>query len=671
MQETQPQPALAIVKVSPLLRWGLLAAVALTVVLAYWPILFNGFVDFDDNAYITVNTQVRKGLTLETIGWAFTSINVSNWHPLTMLSHLLDVTLFGLQPMGHHAVSLVLAAINAVLLVVVLERLTGSFYRSLCVGLIFAAHPIHVESIAWAASRKDLLSVFFVLLAINAYVKWTARPTPRGYALLLLLFVLALMSKPTVITLPAVLLLLDFWPLKRTGVEEGADFDAAVKAYVRAFPRLVKEKLGLLAVSALFSVVVFLAQRTGGAVVEVEAMPLHARLLNAVVSYARYLKKMILPDDLVFLYHHPVWWPAWIVILSAVLLVALTLAVAAVARKTDRRYLPVGWLWFLGTMIPMIGLVQVGVQSMADRYAYFTFIGLYIIVVWATADLAVRWRLPRAAMGAGVAAVVLVLGVMANLQARHWYDSVTLFSHHLAVAGSHPHVENNLGVIYTRREQPDLAIEHFEKALALRSDSAEIYVNYAKALIKLNRLSEAQDAYQKAVELDPSQAIAWLRLGMIQAGMGRVSEAEKTYQQFAKARPDLAEPFYYLGQIHEHRGDLSQADSYYRQAIAANPRYLGAYESLGNLLAQNGDSVGANAVFAKAEPLLREAIAANPTDADAHNLLGTILAQKGDIAEAEKLFARAVELAPENQQAQGNLARARAILMGLPAAGGK
>lgn len=659
MQETPAQPLLSSVKPSTGARWCLLAAVALTVVLVYWPILSNGFVDFDDNSYITVNKHVQKGLTPETFIWAFTSINVANWHPVTMLSLLLDVTVFGMQPAGHHAVSLVLAAANAVLLVVVLERLTGSFYRSLCVGFIFAAHPMHVESIAWASSRKDLLSLFFALLTIYAYAGWTARRNGWRHAAVLVLFLLALMSKPTVITLPAVLLLLDFWPLRRAG---GEGFDGAVKAYIRAVPGLLKEKLGLVATSAVFSVVVFFVQRAGGAVVEVEQAPLNMRLLNAVVSYARYLKKLVWPDDLVFLYHHPGWWPIWMALLSAAVLAGLTAAMIWVARACDRRYLPVGWFWFLGTMVPMIGLVQVGVQSMADRYAYFTFIGLYIVIVWGVADLAQRARMPRAALTAGAGVAVIALGVAAHRQARVWHDSITLFTHHLRVAGSHPHVENNLGVLYTRGDQPQLAVEHFEKSLSLKPGSAEVYINYAKALLKLNRVSDALAAYQKAVALDSSQALAWLRIGMIQAAAGRGDEAEKTYEAFAKACPELGEPDFYLGQLREQQGDVGQAEALYRKAGQKNPRFVAAHEALGNLLIQKGDMSGADAAFAKAEPLYREAIAANPQDAEAYNSLGTILAQKGDIAGAEKLFAKAVELAPENRLAQENLVRARGIL---------
>jgi protein O-mannosyl-transferase len=668
MQETQAQIAPICVKPSPRARWCTLAAVAFTVVLAYWPMLLNGFVDFDDNLYITANKQVAKGLNTETFLWAFSSINVSNWHPVTMLSHLLDVTLFGMNPVGHHAVSLVLAALNAVLLVLVLERLTGSFYRSLCVGLLFAAHPIHVESIAWASSRKDLLSLFFALLTVYTYAGWTRQKSARGQALMAVFFVLALLSKPSVITLPAVLLLLDFWPLNRAGA--GPGFDGAVKAYVRALPGLVKEKAGLLAVSVTFAVVVFLVQRAGGAVAQTQDVPLGARALNAVVSYARYLKKLAWPDDLIFLYHHPVWWPTGIVLLSAALLAGVSMALIAQARESDRRYLAMGWLWFLGAMVPMIGLVQVGAQAMADRYAYFSFIGLYIVVVWGASDLLAWKKAPRALVVGAMFAVTACLAWVTHVQTQYWHDSITLFNRAVAVGGSHPHIENNMGVIYLRRNEPAPAAAHFEKALAGQTRDARIYINYAKALVQLNQLSSAKAAYQKAVEIDPSQAIAWLRLGMIQVGTGRVAEAEETYRGFAKARPDLAEPFYYLGQIHEHRGDVSQADGFYRQAISANPRYLGAYESLGDLLVRNGDSAGADVVFSKAEPLLREAIAANPADAAAHNMLGTVLAQRGDIAGAEKLFARAAELAPENQDARANLARVRGIL-GTAAAGGK
>ncbi len=645
-------------------RWALLAGVVAVVLAGYWPILFNSFVDFDDNFYITANKEVMKGLTPETFLWAFKSINVSNWHPVTMLSHLLDVSLFGMAPGGHHGVGLVLAAMNAVLLVLVFERLTGNFYRSLCVGLLFAAHPIHVESIAWASSRKDLLSLFFALLTIHAYVRWVAAPTAGRYALMLTYFALGLMSKPSVITLPAVLLLLDFWPLNRSGAGPEEGFDAGVKAYVKKLPGLVWEKAGLLAISVVFSVVVFLVQRSAGSVAQVENMPIGARVLNTPVAYALYLKKLVWPDDLVFLYPHPVWRPLWVVVLSCVVLVAVTVLVVMIARKTDRRYLPVGWLWFLGAMIPMIGLVQVGAQSMADRYAYFTFIGLYIAMVWGAADLVARFKNARLWVTGAFVTVLAGLVWTTHAQARYWHDSVTLFNRHQAVAGFHAHIENNMGVIYLRKGEPALALGYFERVIKAEPGNAEVYLNYARALVMLKRYDEAETVYRKTVSLDPSQAVAWLRLGLIASGTGRVDEAEKIYAAFAKARPDLAEPFFYLGQIREQKGDAAQAQALYREAIQKNPRFVAGYEALGELLEQKGDHAGAGEMFARAEPIYREAIAVNSADADAYNGLGRALAQKGDIRGAEAMFAKAVELAPGNTLAQTNLARARAILGG-------
>jgi hypothetical protein len=420
---------------SPLVLGGVLA---LLTVLAFLPSLGNGYVLLDDPLYVTGNAKVRQGITGEGLAWALTANVANNWHPLTMLSHMVDVEVFGLAPAGHHLTSLLLHLANVLLLFEALRRMTGAVFRSALVAAVFAVHPTRVESVAWIAERKDVLSGLFWMLALLAYLYYARRPSPGRYLLAGLSMALGLAAKPMLVTLPCVLLLLDLWPLGRRGLG-----------------RLILEKIPLFALSAASSVVTLHYQKASLA--PLEALPWDLRLSNAAVSYVTYLGKAFLPRDLAVFYPFPAQIPLWQALGSAALIIVLTGLAAWRIRKSP--WLLVGWLWFLGTLVPVIGLVQVGRQAMADRYTYLPFAGLFLAMVWGLAELVAQRAVLRRALGVVAVLAVLILTAMTRSQARHWADSVTLFRHALAVTGDNDLARIGLAkALAARREEEGNAV---------------------------------------------------------------------------------------------------------------------------------------------------------------------------------------------------------------------
>ena len=428
----------------------LFAALALLTLLAWLPTFGNGFVNLDDGLYVTGNPWVLRGLTREGLAWALTANVANNWHPLTLLSHMLDVQLFGLSPAGHHGTSLLLHTANVLLLFAVLRGMTGALGRSAMVAALFAVHPTHVESVAWVAERKDVLSALFWILALGAWTAWTRRPSTGRYLLVMVLMILGLASKPMVVTLPFALLLLDAWPLERLRL---------------GWKRLILEKLPLLALSGVSSLVTLRYQRTS--MVSLEILPWTFRLANAAVSYAAYLGKTLLPRHLAVFYPIPLEIPAWKVAGAAALLLAITAFSLWRARRSP--WLLTGWLWFLGTLVPVIGIIQVGRQAMADRYLYIPSIGLFLAIVWGTAELVKR----RAVLAVAAGVVVLALAVGTWAQAGTWRDSATLYRHALAVTRGNYVAHVGLAKALTVREDWDGAAEQYRAALALRPEFRE------------------------------------------------------------------------------------------------------------------------------------------------------------------------------------------------------
>jgi Tfp pilus assembly protein PilF len=474
------------------------AALVVVTIAAFEPARLNGFIGFDDDVYVTENTHVLAGITLKSVLWAFTTPYASNWHPLTWLSHMLDCELFGLNPLGHHLTNLLFHIANTLLLFWVLKRMTGAIWQSAFVAAAFALHPQHVESVAWVAERKDLLSGFFWMLTIAAYIRYAERPCVGGYLLVVLAFCLGLMAKPMVVTLPFVLLLLDYWPLERFQWKK--------------LCLLVCEKIPLFLLAAVSSLITFVVQQRTGAMVQAENLPSYVRVANALVSYISYITKMIYPTGLAVFYPHPLRSPPlWQPLICLFIMLIVSIAVIYLAR----RYLLVGWLWYLGTLVPVIGLVQVGGQAMADRYTYIPLIGIFMMVAWGLPELLSKWRYRRFVFSAASVLVFAILLLCTRRQIRLWQNDFTLFSHAIAVTENNATMHNNLGVAFQAQGKFDEAIAHYRQALKIYPDYANAHNNLALALQSEGRIDEAINHYLCSLRLGPDPTplnnLAWLR----------------------------------------------------------------------------------------------------------------------------------------------------------------
>ena len=517
------------------------------VLLVYWQVGDHEFINYDDNVYITDNAQVQKGLTSKGIIWAFTTSHTGNWHPLTWISHMLDCELYGLNPRGHHLTNVLLHMANAILLFVVLRWMTGAIWRSGLVAALFALHPLHVESVAWAAERKDVLSTFFWLLTMVAYVHYVNRPGGKRYLLVLVTFFLGLMAKPMLVTLPFVLLLLDYWPLNRfkpravTGSveDQSLGFQSSGDDKLPIL-KAVMEKTPLFLMSLFSCVVTVMAQQEAGAISTLEIVPFKLRIANGLVSFVAYMGKMIWPQDLAVFYPHPIsdlqiWKP---VAAGLFLLIVSTVALWVAQRC---RYVLVGWLWYLGTLVPVIGLVQVGEQAMADRYTYVPLIGLFIVVVWGFADLVKGWRSRRWVVS--VSAAVMVLALMAGswLQVAHWKSSVKLFKHALDATSNNYVAHYNLGNALALQGKLTGATSHYNKALQINPDHAEAHLNLAVGLDRQGKHQEAIQHYAEVLRISPHDAQSHNNLGVALAEQGRLKEAVAHFTEALRIDPNFKE----------------------------------------------------------------------------------------------------------------------------------
>ncbi|MDY7095604.1 MAG: tetratricopeptide repeat protein [Acidobacteriota bacterium] len=593
----------------PILRALSLFLLIAAAVWVYWPALDFGTVNFDDPDYLEDNPVVLEGLTVEGLGWAFTTGHASNWHPLTWLSHMLDVELFGTAWGAHHGVNVALHVVSTLLLFLFWWRATGGWWRAVTVAALFALHPLHVESVAWLSERKDVLSGLLAWSMLLAYLGWARKPGAGRYALLLGVFAAGLMAKPMLVTLPCVLLLLDLWPLGRLSFEEEERLSLRFVA-ARVWPR-VWEKLPLFALAAASAGVTVVVQRAGGTVSTLGNVPFLERLANALVTYAAYLGQMLWPVDLAALYPHPGMPSAGAILLAALVLGGISVGVAW--RWRSQPFLLTGWLWYLGMLVPVVGLVQVGGQARADRYTYLPLVGVFVMVVWFV-EVGGGSRLLGRLEGSGrtlaersTAVAVLVLLAACSLQARQqvlvWQDSETLFRHALAVTDdnylmanflgitlmedgaleeaeeslrqaveirpSFAEAHNNLGILAQRRGDMAQAAEHFRTAIGYDPEHADAHNNLANALGDLGRPQEALAHYRRALELEPDNASAEHNLGLTLAQAGRPTEAVEHFRaalrldpQLLAARGDLANALFQLGR-------LPEAVEEYRQALSA------------------------------------------------------------------------------------------------------
>ncbi|HWR98066.1 MAG TPA: tetratricopeptide repeat protein [Candidatus Methanoperedens sp.] len=561
---------------------GRLLALLLIAALSAAPYLARGglrtFTQLDDSAYVPDNGIVLRGLGVEGVRWAFTTFHMGNWHPLTWLSHLFAATLFGADAWWHHQWNVLFHALNAALLFVALGRLTGSPWRSALVAALFGVHPLHVESVAWVAEHKDVLSGFFFMLVLLAYERHARRPGARRLAVVTLLLAAGLMAKPMLVTVPFVLLLLDFWPLGRLRGSGGVGGIALRSALL--------EKLPLFALALGSSVVTYLAQQAGGAVVSAGKLPVPYRAANAVVSYGEYLRTALWPWPLAVFYPYPGAQPWWRVAAAAAVLVAASAGVAALRR---RGYLAAGWFWFVGMLVPVIGLVQVGNQARADRYMYLPLAGLLVAGVWGGADLA--WRRRGAAAGAA-AALVVALAALCAVQADFWRDSETLFRHTLAVSGESGIIRNNLGTALFRAGRKEEAVEHFREAVHGNPGSLLFRTNLVTTLAEVGRREEALAHYREGLRLNPGAVAARESFAIALLEAGRPEEAIGELRALLETAPS-APAYTNLGSALALAGRAGESEEAFRAALSLDPAYVGAHLGAAVACAGRGDFPGA------------------------------------------------------------------------------
>jgi len=607
-------------------------ALLLATFAVYAPVRHFDFVNFDDPEFVSGDNHAREGLTRDSLRWAFTSGESANWFPVTRLSHLLDVQLFGMQSGPHHVTSVLFHALAALCLFAFLQQATGARWPSAFVAFLFALHPLHVESVAWVAERKDVLCAFFWFLTLWAYVRYTRRPATARYLLVLLPFCLGLMAKPMIVTLPLLLLLLDVWPLRR---------------------RLALwEKLPFFALAAGSAIATYLVQQNSGAVGALAQYPLGLRVENALVSYVVYAAKMFWPTRLAVFYPYPPEIPAWQSALAATVLVGISFLV--VRSWKARPYLAVGWLWYLVTLAPVIGLVQVGAQARADRYMYVPMAGLTIMLAWGAADLL---RRPAAVLAA---AACLACAVVAGAQVQHWRNSESLFEHALAVTEGNYVAHNNLGSALSEIPGglPD-AIAHYQAALRIWPDYAEAHNNLGSALAQMpGHLPGAIAEFTAALRVKPdfpqahrNLAAAHLNLGtLLLRTPGRLPDAIAEYQAALRLDPHLAEAHNNLGSaLAQIPGRLPEAIAEYQAALQSDPNFAKAHNNLANTLAQ----IPGRLPDAITE--YRAALRVNPAYAEAHYNLAVTLAEAGRIPEAISEYEATLRLQPGSATAHYNL----------------
>lgn len=529
------------------------------------------FLSMDDENYLHRNPRIQRGLTWDGAAWAFRSDMDAGWIPLTWLSRMADVSLFGMDAGRHHLVNVLFHLLNTLLLFLVLRGMTGKAWESGTVAALFAVHPLHVESVAWVIERKDVLAGFFWMLALGAYARYAARPGIARYGLVFFFFVLGLMSKPIVVTLPFVLLLLDWWPLCRlsppaeaSGAGDAASFRPASAG------RLLLEKVPFIGLSAAVSAVVYLAHRNVGSVPRLDQLPMWARAGNALAAYGSYLRKTVWPSDLAVFYPHPgTDLDLRKAAAAGLFLCAATVLVAAYSRR--RRWLATGWFWYLGTLLPVIGLVQAGEQAMADRYTYISLIGVFLAATWEVSGIAEAHPRMRKVLAAAVPAVVLSLAAAAYVQTGYWRDSVALYTRSIAVTERNWKLRYNLGVAYAALGRHEEAIASYREAVRIRPDYADAWYNLGAACVALGRHEEGIASYREALKIQPAKADVWFNLGNALAGLGRFPEAGNAFREAVRIEPNDAKGWNNLGMAYVKLGRLGEARDCFLNAIRLRP----------------------------------------------------------------------------------------------------
>jgi tetratricopeptide (TPR) repeat protein len=640
----------------------------------------HDFVNFDDMEYVTENPNVRPGLTVKGILWAFGTGYAGNWHPLTWLSHMLDIQLFGLMPGMHHLVNLLLHMANGVLLFLALKRMTGSLWRSAFVAALFAIHPLHVESVAWVSERKDVLSSFFWMLALHAYAAYAREPTARAYAWVAVLWILGLLCKPMLVTFPFVLLLLDYWPLGRLRLKRsGGEGMAAGRS--EAGPNPLIEKIPLFLLAAVWSVLIYAVQKRGGLVLNLDVLPFGLRLTNALVAYASYIGKTILPHSLAVYYVHPDHIPLAQAAAAGAALAALSFMFLGPSRK--RPYLAVGWLWYLGMLVPVIGLVHVGGQAMADRYTYLPIVGLFILVAWGIPDLLGEGKKRRIGLAVTASVLLSACGMQAWIQVGHWKDSVSLWKNALAATDRNFVAHNMLGAALALQGRVGEAMTQFSESLRIRPDYERSHHNLGLALAKEGRHEEAlihfgkalsatcdfpdavyeqrgllrlhegnavkaEEQFRTALQLNPLNAAVRVNLGVALEQQGREEEALREYSRAADLDPWNAPARFRMARILVGRGRLAEAEDQYGRTLRSHPHLPEAHYNWGVMLDQRGR-------HREAADSFRAAVRLRADYVEARNNLAVVLARQGRYREAAAHLYTVLRIRPDHEPARKNL----------------
>jgi tetratricopeptide (TPR) repeat protein len=645
------------------------------------------FINYDDNQYVTENQYVKDGLNYKSIRWAFSSYHAANWHPLTWLSHMLDIQLYGLNSGAHHQTNLIFHLLNTILLFFVFRKMTGGLWQSGFVAALFALHPLHVESVAWVAERKDVLSTFFWMLTMYSYACYAAHPGINRYLAVVAFFILGLMAKPMLVTLPFVLLLLDYWPLRR--IQFNPPGDEGIRFIKKQSPGLflLWEKIPLFSLAMISSVVTFLAQKSGGAVGSMELYPPATRLANALVAYVKYIGKMIWPANLAVFYPYSDSLPGWQIIGAGVLLVLITFVSILSYRK--RPWFVVGWLWFIGTLVPVIGMVQVGLQAMADRYTYIPLIGVFIIVAWGVPELFYKWRHKEKLHAIGTVVVLTILSITSWVQIQYWKNSHALFRHALDVTEHNYLAHNAFGNALKEEGKSSEATRHYLRALEIKPEYAAPHYSMGHTLATQRKLDDAINHFQKAIQIKPDYAAAHDNLGYVFMIQGKIEQAIMHYSEALRIKPDDAAVHNRLGLAMGRQGQFNNAISHFYKAIKINPLFAEAHYNLGNALKSSGKlnvaikhysaailiqpdfadaqyelatALHKKGNFSEASRHYLELLRINPGHAGAHNNLGVTMLRQGMIQDAITHFEAALRIKPDFEDAQKNLKKTRAAL---------
>jgi len=646
----------------------------------FWQVSSYDFVNLDDPPYITENPHVQEGLSRKSIVWAFSSTEVGLWIPLTWLSFMLDFELHGLNAGGYHLTNLLFHLASTLLLFVTLRQTTGGLWQSAFVAALFALHPLHVESVAWVTERKDVLSTFFWMITMWAYFHYAVRPGIVPYMLILLAFALGLMAKPMLVSLPFVLLLLDYWPLGRirlgqlphTGATKSLVTNLTSKADSQTF-RLIWEKVPFFALAAMCSVITLLAEQSDNAVKSLEILPISVRLGNALIAYVSYMGKMIYPKNLAIFYPYVVSnLPLWPTVGAGLLLLLTTLFVIRAGRGYP--FLPVGWFWYLGTLIPVIGLVQVGGQAMADRFTYVPLIGLFIVIAWGVPALMTKLRIQRVVLTIAATAILVIMMICSSLQVSYWKNSISLFRHALSVTSNNLVAFDRLGSALADQGEFEKAIENYNEALSIQSSYGLAHYGLSVALARMGKLQEALDHYSTALQINPrfseprslekledalnSQAKtpknddryakAYNALGVALVRADKTRIAIDKFSSALQLKPDYAEVHNNLGNALAAQGDINQAVVHYYQALRLKPDSASVHNNLAAVLLASGRIEPATVHYRKAMEL-------GLNSAEAHNNLGDVLFQQGKFDEALMHFSKALEIRADYPEAHNNL----------------